>query len=72
MIVYWGILLNKDLLVVTRPRALKIPRGLLPRRAILYIGGGLPKALPAHIACKARLFLGALGLPPMLLTYSNT
>eukprot|EP01046_Picozoa_sp_COSAG06_P011782 COSAG06_NODE_677_length_13149_cov_37.657854_9_plen_250_part_00 len=25
------------------------------RRAILYIGGGLPKALPAHIACKARL-----------------
>ena len=33
---------------------------------------GLPKALPNHIACVGASLLGALGLPTMLLKYSNT
>jgi hypothetical protein len=70
MIVYWS-KLNKDLLMATRPRTLKIPRGLLTLPGYTTCGG-LPKALSNHIACVGASLLGALGLPTMLLKYSNT
>ena len=71
MIVYWSIL-NGDLLMATRPRTLKIPRGLLTLPGYTICCSGLPKALPNHIACVGASLLGALGLPTMLLKYSNT
>ena len=71
MIVYWS-KLNKDLLMATRPRTLKIPRGLLTLPSYTICCSGLPKALPNHIACVGASLLGALGLPTMLLKYSNT
>ena len=53
-------------------RTLKIPRGLLTLPGYTICCSGLPKALPNHIACVGASLLGALGLPTMLLKYSNT